>query len=136
MFDEVGGATALSSVLDSVMGNLLTSLGSVMAHISSTLDSNSDGVPTELTGNVVLARESFCEQLQDILALICRHRTVGTVDPDYYMLNDEWVEFLKPYENFIKSLLKRHVSYDSDVTYFMDDGRSSPANTGSIVRTR
>lgn len=136
MFDEVGGATALGSVLDSIMGNLLTSLASVMAHISSTLDDNSDCAPIDLTDNILLLRESFCEQLQDILALLSRHRTVGVVEPDYFLLTDDWIQFLKPYENFIKSLLRRHASYDGDVTYFTDDSRSSPVDTSSIVKTR
>ena len=106
-----------------------------MAHISCTLDTNSDGVPVDETENVLIAREGFCEQLQDILALIFRHKSVGAVDDDYYLLNDEWVEFLKPYEGFIRSLLRRHMSYDTDVSFLVDDDRASPDDM-SMMRTR
>lgn len=133
---EQSGASALRSVLDTSMGNLLTSLGAVMAHISDTLESNSDGVPTDVTSNVLLTRESFCEQLQDILALVFRHKSIGAVDADYYLLSDEWVVFLKPYEGFIRSLLRRHLSYDTDASYFMDDGKASPIEADSMMKTR
>lgn len=133
---QLEGEDALRSILDSSMGNLLTCLASTMAHISITLDINSDGAPNDVTANFLYAKEEFCEQVQDVLALLQRHKAAGVTDEDYFLLSDEWVEFLKPYEGFMRSLLRRHLSYDTDISYFKDDNQESPIESDYFKKTR
>ena len=133
MDSALGSAT---SVLDAIMGNLLLSLASVMSHISCTLD-NSCNVPFDESENTIMSRELFCGQLQDMLALLSRHRSPGAVDSDYYLLSDTWVELLRPYESFIKSLLRRHVSFDRDDDFYIENDRVSAVDLDSTTnRTR
>ncbi len=103
-----------------------------MSHISDTLVSSSVDI---MTDNILIEIEQFCDQIQECIATLSRHRSNN--DPmEHWLCGDEWVENLKYFELFLLKLLKRHVNFAGSANYFSNEIRSSPAVLESATKMR